>query len=196
MRSKSKRPMKRLLAKLPRSSSGSRELSARSRAAALPADIFDVSITEAAGGFALVSSEICFSGASRGCFHIRILVGRGSAEPRETPAVRRGLALNIECSSILGVLTKQIARCKLLASQRPELLHLAHKLFQTMVLRKSQRSATENRKSRPQDHAVIRVFRRRDHLLFQTARRFVHHQERQTVCQLAPGGCNTTAPTL
>jgi len=39
--------MKRLLAKLPRSSSGSRELSASSSAAALPADIFDVSMTDA-----------------------------------------------------------------------------------------------------------------------------------------------------
>ena len=37
--------MKRLLAKLPRSSSGSRELSASSSAAALPADIFEVSMT-------------------------------------------------------------------------------------------------------------------------------------------------------
>ena len=61
--------MKRLLAKLPRSSSGSRELSARSSAAALPADILEVSITDAgACGFALVSSAICFSGASSGEF--------------------------------------------------------------------------------------------------------------------------------
>ena len=61
--------MKRLLAKLPRSSSGSRELSARSSAAAFPADILEVSITDAdETGFALVSSTICFSGASGGEF--------------------------------------------------------------------------------------------------------------------------------
>src|SRR6185369_13709515 len=62
--------MNRLLAKLPRSSSGSREASASSSAAALPADIFDVSITDAAGlaDFALVSSATCFSGASSGDF--------------------------------------------------------------------------------------------------------------------------------
>src|SRR3954471_17007007 len=72
MRSKSKRPIKRLLAKLPRSSSGSRELSASSRAAALPADIFDVSMTGAGvAGLALVSSDICFSGASSDDFIIQ-----------------------------------------------------------------------------------------------------------------------------
>src|SRR5712691_9256832 len=63
--------MKRLLAKLPRSSSGSRELSARSSAAALPADILEVSMTDCASvgaDFALVSSAICFSGASSGVF--------------------------------------------------------------------------------------------------------------------------------
>src|SRR4030095_1349391 len=71
MRSKSYRPINRLLAKLPRSSSGSRELSARSSAAALPADIFEVSMTDCASalaGWALVSSAICFSGASSGVF--------------------------------------------------------------------------------------------------------------------------------
>src|SRR5712675_584899 len=63
--------MKRLLAKLPRSSSGSREASASSSASRLPLDIFEVSITAAASrfsGFALVSSAICFSGASSGDF--------------------------------------------------------------------------------------------------------------------------------
>ena len=46
IRSKSKRPMKRLLAKLPRSSSGSRELSASSSAARFPSDILEVSMTD------------------------------------------------------------------------------------------------------------------------------------------------------
>src|ERR1700726_2825267 len=99
MRSKSKRPMKRLLAKLPRSSSGSRELSASSRAAALPADIFEVSITGAgvAGSppdesvrladLALVSSAICFSGASSDdfiikCWQADARSSRGENDPR------------------------------------------------------------------------------------------------------------------
>src|ERR1041385_8239254 len=63
--------MKRLLAKLPRSSSGSRDASASSSASRCPFDILDVSITEAAAGFcdfALVSSATCFSGASSGDF--------------------------------------------------------------------------------------------------------------------------------
>src|SRR5919112_608652 len=70
--------MKRLLAKLPRSSRGSRELSASSSAAALPADIFDVSITGAAP-LAVVSSAICFSGASSDAFSIA----------QRTPAINR-----------------------------------------------------------------------------------------------------------
>src|SRR3954453_14255526 len=62
--------MKRLLAKLPRSSRGSREASASSSAAALPADILEVSMTDAVvlPDFALVSSATCFSGASSGDF--------------------------------------------------------------------------------------------------------------------------------
>ena len=39
--------MKRLLAKLPRSSSGSRDASASSSAARLPSDILEVSMTDA-----------------------------------------------------------------------------------------------------------------------------------------------------
>src|SRR5207249_9475279 len=62
--------MKRLLAKLPRSSSGSREASASSSASRLPFDIFDVSIAVDVGFavLALVSAATCFSGASRGDF--------------------------------------------------------------------------------------------------------------------------------
>src|SRR5438105_2350765 len=65
--------MNRLLAKLPRSSKGSRELSASSRAAAFPADILDVSIIGAdpdlaEDSFAPVSALICSGGASRGDF--------------------------------------------------------------------------------------------------------------------------------
>src|SRR6266478_5910685 len=67
--------MKRLLAKLPRSSSGSRDASANSSASRLPFDIFDVSMTAhvSFSGLALVSSAICFSGASSGDFIRRII---------------------------------------------------------------------------------------------------------------------------
>src|SRR5882724_8455018 len=81
--------MKRLLEKLPRSSSGSRDASASSSASRCPFDIFDVSITEAAGfpgsppdesvrpaDLALVSSAICFSGASSGDFIKRAATAR------------------------------------------------------------------------------------------------------------------------
>src|SRR5438132_10220930 len=76
--------MNRLLAKLPRSSSGSRDASASSGASRLPFDIFEVSMTDVGAGFsgsppdesvsprrpdfALVSSAICRSGASNGVF--------------------------------------------------------------------------------------------------------------------------------
>src|SRR6476469_5568328 len=100
--------MNRLLAKLPRSSSGSRELSASSSAAALPADILDVSITDAVDGFAVVSSAICFSGASSDDF-IGI-IGRATlcGAVGGIFAARRSLALPVlvKCSSVLGVLAK------------------------------------------------------------------------------------------
>src|SRR5947207_5374972 len=87
--------MKRLLAKLPRSSSGSRDASANSSASRCPFDILEVSMTDAAGfsglpldesvrlaDLALVSSAICFSGASSGLF-ISFLTGR--ARPPGAP---------------------------------------------------------------------------------------------------------------
>src|SRR5207302_9823159 len=73
-RSKLNFPLNRLLAKLPRSSSGSRDASASSSASRLPFDIFDVSITDAGAGFcgfAVVSSATCFSGASNDDFMTR-----------------------------------------------------------------------------------------------------------------------------
>src|SRR4051794_33365356 len=66
--------MKRLLAKLPRSSSGSRDASASSSASRLPFDILEVSMIDDGAGFsglALVSSETCLSGASSDDFMIR-----------------------------------------------------------------------------------------------------------------------------
>src|SRR5215213_4332271 len=64
--------MNRLLAKEPRSSSGSRDASASSSASRWPFDIFEVSITEAAsfepGSFTPVSAFTCSGGASSGVF--------------------------------------------------------------------------------------------------------------------------------
>src|SRR2546430_9217188 len=72
MRSKPNLPIKRLLAKLPRSWSGSRDASASSSAAAFPADIFDVSMMGAEPGFGVsfmpVSALMCSGGASNGVF--------------------------------------------------------------------------------------------------------------------------------
>src|SRR5438552_3085122 len=105
-----------------------------------------------------------------------MLVGRRSAEPSEMSSARPSLALpvvSIECSSILGVLTKQIARRKLLAGTRMQSIHLGHEFFQAVILRVSQRAAAERGKPRPENHAVICILRRCDDLLFKTARSFV-----------------------
>src|SRR5436309_3257905 len=74
MRSKPNFPMKRLLAKLPRSSRGSRDASASSRAAAFPADILEVSMTGAAFAFSFtpVSALNCSGGAYSGVFFWRL----------------------------------------------------------------------------------------------------------------------------
>ena len=79
------------------------------------------------------------------------------------------------------MLTKQIARRKFLSGARMESIHLSHELFQTIILRKSQRPTAEGGKPGAENHAVICVFRRRDDLFFKTARGFVHHQKGEAV---------------
>src|SRR6185436_2062495 len=123
--------MKRLLAKLPRSSSGSRELSARSSAAALPADILEVSITEAAafpGAGTPVSALICSGGASSGVF--------------------------IEFRSFLCVPAEQIGRHKLVTLCGPlvQPIHFGDEFFQSKVICEPERSAAERREAGPHHH--------------------------------------------
>src|SRR3954465_1055330 len=156
MRSKSKRPIKRLLAKLPRSSSGSRELSANSKAAALPADIFDVSMTDAAG-FAEVSSAICFSGASSDDFIFLFGGATLAGAAGRTVAARRSLALPVlvKCSSVLGVLAKQIARRKFVPGTGMNPIHVRHDFLEADAFRITQRPSSKDRKARPENHAVV-----------------------------------------
>src|ERR1043166_4375339 len=141
--------MKRLLAKLPRSSSGSRELSARSSAAALPADILEVSMTDCASvwaDFALVSSAICFSGASSGVF--------------------------IKFRPLFGVLPEQAAGLELSAVSLARASHLCR----AEIIGKTERSAAQWRKAGAENHAVIRILRRRHDLFLETARGLIDHQ--------------------
>src|SRR6476619_6051057 len=129
--------MNKLLAKLPRSSSGSRELSARSRAAALPADIFEVSMTDCASalaGWALVSSAICFSGASSGVF--------------------------IEFRSFFRVLPEQIARLKFPAVAVARADHFRD----AKMIRKTERPAPQRRETGPENHSVVGILRQCDDL--------------------------------
>src|SRR5207245_5489623 len=134
--------MKRLLAKLPRSSSGSRDASASSSASRWPFDILDVSITEAAAGFcdfALVSSAICFSGASSGVF--------------------------IKLGSVTRVLFQKFAWRKLLIALR-EPFHFIGNFLQTEMVGKPKRPAPKRREAGSQNHSVIGIFRRLDHYFF------------------------------
>src|SRR6266404_5878993 len=145
--------MKRLLAKLPRSSSGSRDASASSSASRCPFDILDVSITEAAVGFcdfALVSAAICFSGASSGVF------------------IKRG--------SIARMLFQKCAWRKLFIALR-EPFHFIGNFLQTKMVGEPKRPAAKRREAGSQNHSVVGVFRRLNHVFFQTTRRFVYHEK-------------------
>src|SRR3954468_17880620 len=158
--------MKRLLAKLPRSSSGSREASASSSASRWPFDIFEVSITGAgasfdAGSFTPVSALICSGGASSGVF--------------------------IKPGSSLRVFAQQIAGGKFLARAPGQSIHFFNKLLQSVMIREAQRSATERREAGAHHHAKVSIPRCRDDLFFQAPRGFVHHQEDETVRDLIRG---------
>src|SRR5436190_15294918 len=88
----------------------------------------------------------------------------------------------IECSSIPGVLTKQIARRKFLAGARTKSIHLSDQFFQAVILRISQRTSAESGKPSAENHTIVCILRCSDDLLFQTARGFVHHQKGKTLC--------------
>src|SRR5438874_9753096 len=140
--------MKRLLAKLPRSSSGSRAASASSSASRWPFVIFDVSITAAAGFsiFALVSSAICFSGASSGDFMFQ-MVGRDRRARRLSFDGRLGEPVPtklwfIKFRSIAGVLLQNLARRKFLLTLRQP-FQLIDDFFQPKMLSEPQGSTSE-----------------------------------------------------
>src|SRR5450432_627400 len=142
--------MNRLLAKLPLSSSGSRELSARSSAAALPADILEVSMTDCAAGFAGWAPDSpapFFSGASSGDF--------------------------IEFRAVPGVLAQEIARGELTTVAVASRYHF----FDPEMVGEAQWAATQRREAGPEDHAVIRILGRGDDLFLEATRGFVDHQE-------------------
>src|SRR6266700_1583978 len=186
--------MKRLLAKLPRSSSGSRAASASSSASRWPFAIFDVSMTAATvlSGFALVSSAICFSGASRGDFTVVICHSeqcRGISQyslrkvrdvstslDMTTMEVRARISFLIKFRSIPGVRSQYLAGQKLfLAFRQP--FHFLDDLLESEMFRETQWPAAERRETDSQDHSVVRVLGRIDYLLFHTTRGFVDHQK-------------------
>src|SRR5882724_11296492 len=194
--------MNRLLAKLPRSSSGSRDASANSSASRLPFDILDVSITDAGAcfcGFALVSSLICFSGASNDDFisfchsersrGISYCFSTGNIERRLDPfdlrsgqafarhdklVASRAISWLVEFCPLAGVLLQNVARHKLLVALRQR-IHLFDNLLQTKMLGETQRSAAMRRESGSENHSVIRVLGRFYHFFFNATRRLVDH---------------------
>src|SRR5438034_10153390 len=149
--------MNRLLAKLPRSSSGSRDASANSSASRLPFDILDVSITDAGAcfcGFALVSSLICFSAASNDDFisfchsersrGISYCFSTGNIErcldfARHNKLVAsRAISCLVEFCPVQDVLLKNLARHKLLVTLRQP-VHLFDNTPQTKMRGETQR---------------------------------------------------------
>src|ERR1700737_1544596 len=173
--------MKRLLAKLPRSSSGSREASASSSASRCPFDIFEVSMTEEAAAFsrvALVSAATCFSGASSGLF----ILSQGSAgilpasagilpastaskmfrQDTETGGLEarapqhKSRRCCIKPGSVARVLLQNLARLKFIITLRDSIHFLDH-LLQPEILRESQRSTPRGRETCPENHPIIGV---------------------------------------
>src|SRR5436305_6863955 len=189
--------MKRLLAKLPRSSSGSRAASASSSASRWPFAIFDVSMTIRAGcsGFALVSSAICFSSASSGDFilpgcHVERSrdISNCSNEYPEIPRLRsesqkwkfERLSLFIKSCLVPGALLQYLAWQEFLFSLR-QAFQFRDDLLESKMFGETQRPTTEGRETGSQNHSVVRVFRRIDDFLLHATRRFVHHQEDKPV---------------
>src|SRR5205809_3001689 len=128
--------MNKLLAKLPRSSSGSRDASASSSASRWPFDIFEVSINGAAvfrvGSAVPVSALTCSGGASSGVF--------------------------IECCPVLCVLLQDGRRAEL-CIVLCQALHLLAYFPNSEVLREPQRTAAEWGETCAQDHSVVRILR-------------------------------------
>src|SRR6266567_4726563 len=193
--------MKRLLAKLPRSSSGSRAASASSSASRWPFAIFDVSMTAATvlSGFALVSSAICFSGASSGDFTVVICHSersRGISQyslrkvrdvstslDMTTMKVRARISFLIKFRFIPGVLLQYLAWRKFLLALR-QAFEFIDDFVQSEMFGETQRPASERRETGSQNHSVVRVLRRIDHFLLYTTSGLVNHQEDEPVRQL------------
>src|ERR1043165_62731 len=151
--------MKRLLAKLPRSSSGSRDASASSSASRLPFDILEVSITDAGGfrtarrsGFALVSSATCFSGASSGDFMASVCHSEQSREISLCPlrhdrdVVFERPSVFMKFCSIARMLLQNLAGQKLFVSLG-KALQFRDDLAEPNMVRETQRPAAERRET-------------------------------------------------
>src|SRR6266487_869141 len=187
--------MKRLLAKLPRSSSGSRAASASSSASRWPFAIFDVSMTAAAGfsGFALVSPAL----RAAISYHPPFISRRNRGFSRYSPKSQKGLdfarhdangveeriLVRMKFRAIPGVLPQNLAGQKFFfALCQP--FQFLDDFVQSIMLRVAQWPTPEWRETRSQDHSVVCVLGRLDDFLFHAAGGFVDHQEDEPARQL------------
>src|SRR5437868_15307591 len=111
--------------------------------------------------------------------------GRYSAEPWGEPSAARASpalpVVFVECSAVLGMVAKQIARRKLLAGAGMDPIQVGYDLLQADAFGITQRASSKNREAGAENHPVVRVFRGGDDFFFETTRRLVHHQIGQTI---------------
>src|SRR5436190_3348728 len=164
-------------------------------------------MTAAAGfsGLALVSSAICFSGASSGDFigayrkttFQAVMAGRlpslpgfnnvkidrpGGVSAMTSEDACLPVSLFIKSGSIAGVLFQYFARQKFLLSLRQP-FQFIDDFLQPKMFREPQWSTSERCETGSQNHSVVRVLGGVDNILLHTARSFIDHQEDQSVGQ-------------
>src|SRR5437868_12221819 len=76
-----------------------------------------------------------------------------------------------------------------------EFIHLGDQFFQPIIFRVTQWATAKSREAGPEDHAVVSIFWRRDHLFFETTRRFVDHEKGEPVRDVILSGAERSRRT-
>src|SRR5690242_11724007 len=92
-------------------------------------------------------------------------------------------SFSIEFRFLTRVLFQKVARLELVVALG-ESAHFIDNFLQTKMLGETEGTTAERSEAGSENHSVIGVLRRIDDPLFQTARRFVHHEENKPVRQL------------
>jgi hypothetical protein len=175
--------------------------------------IFDVSMTAGAtgfSGFALVSSAICFSGASSGDFISRVChsehsrgcntadeVGEARLSISRYPLKIRDVSTSLDMTGMaferLSLLIKSCPTARMLLqnfagskfhfSSGQPFQFLDGSLY-SEVFRESQGPAAKGRKTGPQNHSVIRILWRIDDSFFHATSGLIHREQNEPMSQL------------